>query len=350
MKKCPFCGAVLEDHARFCLYCMKELEKKAVIEKKKPLLTKQKIRLIVLCAAALLLAVVLLLLSRCSRGEQQAPDDTREDTTAAQTPPESDAETDASSEESSGETIGTAEGTAPPITAPSTDDVPSTGTSSTTTPSTGTMPNTAAVPSTVTAPSTETAPGDDTTADIAPGPDTTPSTVVTPAESDPPKTMMPIEQVTYTYRDAQFYDLIDAPDNADKGLLSQNAVVITGVETVAKSGVYVIPEEIDGKKVVAVKEGAFSAPGIRDTVKKVVFPASIHSVWEKFQFCSDLTDLYFAGDSVVVDTFSLIPNKSRVTVHGASDCICYGSSGKSTLKERSAQFGIGYQSWDGNGF
>ena len=39
MKKCPFCGADIEDSARFCLYCMQSLVEKEQIllhEKKKP--------------------------------------------------------------------------------------------------------------------------------------------------------------------------------------------------------------------------------------------------------------------------------------------------------------------------
>ena len=39
MKKCPFCGADIEDSARFCLYCMQSLVKKELIlshKKKKP--------------------------------------------------------------------------------------------------------------------------------------------------------------------------------------------------------------------------------------------------------------------------------------------------------------------------
>ena len=135
--------------------------------------------------------------------------------------------------------------------------------------------------------------------------------------------------------------------------MAQNAVVITGVATAAKSGVYVIPEQIGGKKVVAVMSSAFSDPEICSTVKKVVLPASIHSVWEKFEYCDNLTDLYFSGKSVVTNTytFGLIPNRQQLTVHGVPDCVCYyGSTGKSTLKERVTYFGIGFQNWDGKNF
>lgn len=32
MKTCPYCGAALEDEAKFCLYCMRELEPKATVK------------------------------------------------------------------------------------------------------------------------------------------------------------------------------------------------------------------------------------------------------------------------------------------------------------------------------
>ena len=32
MKECPFCKAEIEEHARFCLYCMTSLEEKKVYE------------------------------------------------------------------------------------------------------------------------------------------------------------------------------------------------------------------------------------------------------------------------------------------------------------------------------
>ena len=32
MKKCPFCGAEIEENARFCLYCMTSLEEKQCIK------------------------------------------------------------------------------------------------------------------------------------------------------------------------------------------------------------------------------------------------------------------------------------------------------------------------------
>lgn len=400
MKKCPFCGAVIEENARFCLYCMKELEGKAVLDGKQPFLKKHKIRLIVIGAAALLLIGILLLVSQCSgseptdalsgegssnaeqaqtepaessvsvdaggisgesspaSGSQSAsdvPDDTPSDVpsdalsaeesseesrrpeSSGDRPDPSDA---ASSDESPEESSQSA----------SSDDRPGTGHTSSAVesseesdrPTSSSDPGTSEPSGTDERPEESSRPAQGTEEPPRPGAGTE-----DPGTSDPET---PAEQVVYTYRDAKFYDLIDAADRANKDLLAQNAVVITGVETPSKSGVYIIPEQIDGKKVVAVMGGAFSDWEVCSTVKKVVLPASIHSVWETFQYCDELTDLYVSGKSVVVSlyTFSLTANKQRLTVHGAADCVCYyGSVGKTTLQERVTSFGIGFQAWNG---
>lgn len=379
MKKCPFCGAVIEEDARFCLYCMKELEEKAVIDGKQSFLQTYKTRLIFLCTAALLLLVVLLLISRgpdsgqttvsdgaSSDAEQQQANtssvsalESSDGSSGAgygESAPVSNAESsDGSPAESShtGNAVGADE---PSKESSHTGNAESSGGSSEESNSVSNAENSDESPEESSHASASESPGEPSggSSHIESSENTSteePTSSDPPAEStDPPPVQLPAEQVQYTYRDAQFYNLIDAADGANKGLLAQNAVVITGVETAAKSGVYVIPDQIDGKKVVAMMEGAFSDPEICSTVKKIVFPASIHSVWENFQYCSNLTDLYFSGKSVVVDlyTFSLIPNKQQLTVHGASDCVCYyGSIGKTTLKERAAQFGIRFQTWNG---
>ena len=59
MKKCPFCGADIEDSARFCLYCMQSLtEKEQVLphKKKRP----QWLLIIAAIVAASLLLTILL--------------------------------------------------------------------------------------------------------------------------------------------------------------------------------------------------------------------------------------------------------------------------------------------------
>ena len=54
MKKCPFCSADIEDNARFCLYCMKELDEKTFIKNKVLFFTRRNIIIFSLCVAVLL--------------------------------------------------------------------------------------------------------------------------------------------------------------------------------------------------------------------------------------------------------------------------------------------------------
>ena len=282
MKKCPYCGAVIEENARFCLYCMRELENKAVFEKAPSFITKYKSMILSICVTALVTALVtaaFLVIPRLVPSKQAPPSDRDTDTEQAQTTPAVDSDTkdfDADFEDGGEEA--------------DTDDTPSGG------------------------------------------------EVYTWEDEG---------SVTYIYRDAQSYDLISASDTASTGLPVENAVVIMGIRTAAADGVYEIPEEINGKKVVAVMSGAFSDNVICSTVKKVYFPSGIHSVWETFEHNDNLTDVYFAGDSVVLDiyAFSMITNTAQLTVHAATDTVCYyGSTGMCTIKERAAELGIGFQS------
>ncbi|MGN0114712.1 MAG: hypothetical protein ACI396_05255, partial [Acutalibacteraceae bacterium] len=53
MKNCPFCKALIEDNARFCIYCMSPLDEKQEITPKKS--QKSNIRYIALAAAAVII-------------------------------------------------------------------------------------------------------------------------------------------------------------------------------------------------------------------------------------------------------------------------------------------------------
>ena len=56
MKKCPYCNADLQDEASFCLYCMRSLTKKEIIESPKSRLPK-KIKIIICIVLAVILAI-----------------------------------------------------------------------------------------------------------------------------------------------------------------------------------------------------------------------------------------------------------------------------------------------------
>ena len=59
MKKCPFCKAELEDNARFCLYCMAQLEEKSIIALKN---RNKKLRFVLIGAILCLLITAVLLI------------------------------------------------------------------------------------------------------------------------------------------------------------------------------------------------------------------------------------------------------------------------------------------------
>ena len=70
MKKCPFCGADIEDSARFCLYCMQSLTEKEQIllhQKKKP----QWLRIIAAVAVSVAFSIILIIILS---GKQVTPD------------------------------------------------------------------------------------------------------------------------------------------------------------------------------------------------------------------------------------------------------------------------------------
>ena len=99
MKKCPFCGADIEDSARFCLYCMASLTEKEQIlvhKKKKPQ------GLLILAAIVGAAIILLLLLSRQNTpdAENQTQNTTQTlSTTEAGTTPTTQATTEPTVEE-----------------------------------------------------------------------------------------------------------------------------------------------------------------------------------------------------------------------------------------------------------
>ena len=128
-----------------------------------------------------------------------------------------------------------------------------------------------------------------------------------------------VTEAVYTYRDAQ-YSIDDYHVTANV----ENCVVITGVSTPASDGVYRIPSTIEGKKVIAITRFAFGEEAIRETVKAVYVPASLRTIWEfAFSGCVNLTDLYFYGTSIYVDSQAFPAKEHRngtLTIHCAYDC------------------------------
>lgn len=161
------------------------------------------------------------------------------------------------------------------------------------------------------------------------------------SESSETEISPPPSTVTYTYREAKqgddFYVHYAFPDNA---------IVITGVSAASDDGLYIIPEKIDGKPVVAIMANAFYS--VRDTVKKVVIPSTVKTVWNyAFAGCRNMTDIYFCGKSIYVEAQAFEEASSRagtLTIHCSADC---SNRNLYYYKNIAQNYDATYKEWNG---
>jgi len=131
------------------------------------------------------------------------------------------------------------------------------------------------------------------------------------------------EEIKYKYRDSVYGDEVNGYGiSAD---YIENGITIIGVETASESGVYVIPETIDGKKVIAIDSKAFCEEHIKDTVKIVFVPKTVVGIKNyAFSDCCNMTDLYIQGESVagVPDLFfpTFAKANNTITLHSSETC------------------------------
>lgn len=151
-----------------------------------------------------------------------------------------------------------------------------------------------------------------------------------------------VTDVTYLYRDARRGD--DFYANATL----ENAVVITGVSTPSQDGTYAIPDTLDGKTVVAIMGFAFSDDNVRDTVKQVVVPDSVKTIWNyAFAECGQMTDIYFCGDAIYTEAFAFADVADRVgtlTIHCAASC---NDRNFRYYKTSASNYDALYEEWNG---
>lgn len=269
MKKCPFCGAEIEENARFCLYCMSSLEEKKYIKNTE----KNKKRWPWILAAVFVCACICLLTYfLVQRNTGKTPLD---------------------SSQQAGESL------------PNDDEIPDDTPDDT--------PNDENADEPSDEPSAENPPPND-------GPDleTPDNEDEGPTTPENPSTGPTITAPTYLYRDAKSGD--DFAVHTDL----ENAVVIIGVSTPSSNGEYHIPETLDGKRVIAIATLAFCDDSIKDTVKKVIVPSSVKTIHEHaFSSCNNLTDIYFCGKAIYVYANAFAPLQNRIgalTIHCAYDC------------------------------
>lgn len=143
----------------------------------------------------------------------------------------------------------------------------------------------------------------------------------TPDDEEPPQSI----DATYTYRDATAEDCY-IKGNAPAQPI-EDFIVITGVASVSSDGVYDIPEIIDGKKVGAIMPMAFCDPDISSTVKTVIVPATVKTIWQNaFSDCYNLTDIYLRGNLIDIFENAFAPlsvRTSTLTIHCSPGCTTY---------------------------
>ena len=128
----------------------------------------------------------------------------------------------------------------------------------------------------------------------------------------------------------------------------ENAVVITGVKTTAADGKYIIPETLDGKKVVAIMALAFCDDNISSTVKTVIVPSSVKTIWNNaFANCYNLSDIYFKGNSIYTES-NAFPEKPKrngtLIIHCSANC---SDRNYRYYKNSASYYDAEYEEWNG---
>ncbi len=340
MKKCPKCKAEIQEEARFCLYCMTSFEEKQTIETPK----ENNKRWLIIIAAVLVL--VLIVVGILLFAQKDTPNNEGNDT-STNSSISSDLDTPdniTSSEQQNSDSQGNE--TSTPTSSnqtqtPSKNEGSTTNNSSgnTTTNNSSTSGNSQNSTTNNTTNSTSNSTSTNSTSSInkteteSSNTSSSSSTTTTPSQTT---------TVTYIYRGAKYGDDFSVSANLE------NAVVIIGVKTTAVDGKYIIPETIDGKKVVAIMALAFCDDSISSTVKTVIVPSSVKTIWNNaFANCYNLTDIYFKGNSIYTES-NAFPEESKrngtLTIHCSANC---SDRNYRYYKNSASYYDAEYEEWNG---
>jgi len=312
MNKCPFCNAEIQENASFCLYCMSSLDEKNIIQNKK-----NKRWLIIL--AAFLSLFFIAVITIIALPERQTVNSTEPSSLSDTIANEKTSEVYSSDVVEKNEEVSPATNSmnydeSSVENAPETQEKTEATKNNNETVKTNSLDNSTGAVSIDNNKNNET----NATKNTVKATENKDSTKATEKPTTKP-TVASQDKVIYLYRQAGYGD-----DYSVSYTFPDNAIVITGVAGVSNNGIYVIPETIDNKPVVAVMGLAFCDSKISSTVKKVVVPASVKTIWDNaFANCYNLTDIYFCGNAIYTDS-GAFPDVSKrngsLTIHCSYNC------------------------------
>lgn len=307
--KCPFCGAELAENSRFCLYCMKSLNEKEIVDAKK-----KKKWWLVLTAILLLVIIGLTVCFFVRKGEDKPVNnnsdivESNEQTTGEQESTEKNETINQSDKNTESEQNSNKK-----------DDVVSSSDSE----KEDTTKNTNKTQETTSGKTTTTNKNTDNT--------TITTTTTTTTTTVPSNNSEQIESVVWYYRSAYSSEY----DKRYNKVETANAITIIGFKNATSNGIYKIPETIGGKTVVAINMSnpqgySFNDSAVKDSVRKVYLPPKLNKIGAgTFSECKNLTDVYVAGEYLYADP-SVFPEKTertgKLTIHTTDTSWClYGS-------------------------
>ncbi len=301
MKKCPKCGASIQENARFCLYCMTSFEEKTPIKTEKE--TKKRWPIII--AAVLVLALILSVFMLIPKKPSNTGNSSDSNNTAVEEQNGKDTDNSTLSPQENGQSQ--------PI-PDNQDNNQSQTNSSGNSESNDSNRNQNTTP-----------PDNDTSND-----DNTPTVT-------PPK---------FTYVEATIENTY--PTGYSAMYTPENAIVITKVDYIEESGNYVIPDTIDGKKVAAIMPSAFCDSKISPTVKSVTLPSTVRTIWNNaFKECYNLTDIYIKSEVIGIyeDAFPTTAKRNgTLNIHCAKNCRNFEFY---YYKNIANKYGAVYKEWNG---
>ncbi len=330
MKYCPHCGAQLEDHASFCLYCMTSLDEKVdAFPKKKP-----KKWLFLLLGILMTFALNIYLLH--IPYPLNPPKDITLNTPSTQStvgtvPSESTVSTNITPTESTADS--STESTDPMDPTESIEPTDPTEPIEPTEPTEPIEPTEPMHSTNPTSPTNPTEPTQSTPTTPPTTQPTTPPTTQPTAPKAPDTTPVLSSDGIYLYRDA-----IPA-DDANGNTPEANSITILAGLLVQKT--LSIPETIDGKKVAYIGTNAMNA----SEIEVLYIPKTLKGIhYNAFLNCP-ITDVYVSAENISIHE-GTFPDADNLVFHSSSTCKQIGSTNR-LLKDYAASLGMTWQEWTG---